>query len=130
MRLTFGPTIVVLVGGPRTGKTRFFQRWTMLGSTHTEYIPSTNWTASSVLPENMDSIILVDTPGCPEYRSPDTSYSSNPNGIFWLADAVLNFGDWTRDDVEGGLSHEVPILHYSRDDTATFHYLVDFLRHK
>ena len=100
--------IVVLVGGPMTGKTRFFKKMTQ----GVYSFPTTHIKCSL----GKCGILFVDTPGERNYRKDDYSWTD----AFGMADVVLNFGDWSPSEVQGVQPLYEPIhLTWSGDDEET-----------
>jgi hypothetical protein len=100
--------IVVLAGGPMTGKTKFFKY-----ATHGVYSFPTTQIKCSL---GKCGILFVDTPGERNYRKKDYSWA----GVFNIADMILNFGNWSPSEIEGIEPLYDPIhLTWSGDDEET-----------
>lgn len=86
-------SIVVLVGGIKTGKTQVYEQYTCV-------LPNkyTVQCTPNVTRYTNPSMILIDTPGMVEYRH-KAVYSWNC--VFDKADVILNFGNWKESEIYG-----------------------------
>jgi len=100
--------VVVLVGGPMTGKTRFFKHMTQgVYSFPTMHIKCSL---------GKGGILFVDTPGERNYRKKDYSWDD----VFVNADVIVNFGDWSPSEIPGLRPlYEPKYLTWSGDDEET-----------
>jgi hypothetical protein len=85
--------VVILVGGPNVGKTKFYTEFTTSAYHH----PTTKSTPNITM-WITPSFVLVDTPGTVSLRNPQ-EYSWD--GIFRYADVILDFGNWSEDEING-----------------------------
>ena len=100
--------IVVLVGGPMSGKTGFFKHMT-----NGVYSFPTRHVKCSL---GKRGIIFVDTPGERNLRGEDYSWT----GAFSIADIILNFGNWSPSEISGVEPLYEPIhLTWSGDNEET-----------
>ncbi len=115
--------VVVLVGGPSTGKTRFYTEFTNSVSYH----PTTKSTpnvAMWVTP----SFVIVDTPGIANNRN---TYEYSWQGIFRLADVILDFGNWSEDEIFGEKGSLHPkYMTWSGDNRETLKRIQEYLQGK
>ena len=113
--------IVILVGGPKTGKTNFYQKYTFV-LPH----PTTTKCTANVAPHK--SIVIVDTPGVSEWRHKSVySWQS----IFSFADVILNFGNWSESEIYGDKGNANPkIMEWSENDEETMKRLTDYLQER
>lgn len=113
--------VVILVGGPDTGKTRFFVQYTNSPYSHPtkKSTPNVNlWVGPS--------FVFVDTPGNPIYRNPQ-EYSWQ--GIFKYADVILDFGNWLEREIFGTKFSSSPkYMTWSGDDQETMKRLQEYLQ--
>jgi len=113
-------TVVILVGGPNAAqKTAFYNLFTGGNSLGDKINIRT--TVNTV-----PTIVLVDTPGLhPAARNP---YEYSWYGIFHLAHIIVNFGDWSLDEVYGKPppSSRMPIMMtWSGDNNETLNRIMD-----
>lgn len=97
--------VVVLVGPPNTGKTRFYNNFLNISGT----IPK---------------LILVDTP---RYHD---KYEYSWQGVFKNADIILDFGGWMEDEVFGVKLNSPKYMTWSGDDLETMKRIEDYLQEK
>lgn len=114
-------TVVILVGGPNAAqKTAFYNLFTGGNSLGDKINVRT--TINTV-----PTIVLVDTPGLhPAARNPCEYYSWY--GIFHLAHIIVNFGDWSLNEVYGKPppSSRMPIMMtWSGDNNETLNRIMD-----
>lgn len=114
--------VVVLVGGPSTGKTKFYTEFT----NSVYHYPTTKSTPNVTMWSN-PSFVLVDTPGDRYYRNPQ-EYSWQ--GIFRYADVILDFGDWSWDDVYGTKTTSPKYMTWSGDNQETIKRVQEYLQEK
>jgi hypothetical protein len=108
--------IVVLVGGPMTGKTRFFKHMTK-----GVYTFPTHHIKCSL---GKHGIVFVDTPGEKQFRSEEYSWT----GAFSIADVILNFGNWSPSEISGVEPLYEPIHQtWSGDDEETIGRILQIL---
>ena len=115
--------IVIVVGGPKTGKTNFYKKYTFVSP---NYI-TIKCTPNVTLHTN-PGMVLVDTPGVPEWRN---KFEYSWQGIFKLADVILNFGNWSENEIygiKGNLNPE--IMTWSGNDEETMKRLTDYLQER
>ena len=112
-------TIVLLVGGPNVdAKSRFYNLFTG-GKSLGDKI-NVRTTVNTV-----PTVVLIDTPGSLGNRSP---YEYCWEGIFHMAHIVVNFGDWSPNEVYGMRPNNArnPIfLTWSGDDNETMNRIMD-----
>ena len=111
--------IVILVGGPNTGKTKFYTEFT----TSVYYHPTTKSTPNVTI-WITPSFVLVDTPGNQTLRNPQ-EYSWQ--GIFKQADVILDFGNWSEDQIFGIKDRSPKYMTWSGDNKETLHRLNEYL---
>lgn len=111
--------VVILVGGPNTGKTKFYTEFTTSAYNHptTQSIPS----MMTITPP----VILIDTPGNPNLRTPQ-EYSWQ--GIFQYADVILDFGNWSEDEILGTKQASPKYMTWSGDNQETLKRVQDYLQ--
>jgi ribosome-interacting GTPase 1 len=85
--------VVILVGGPNSGKSRFYTQFTS-----SVYRPTTTKATPNVAMNSNPAFVIVDTPGTVNKRNPK-EYSWQ--GIFKLADVILDFGNWSESEILG-----------------------------
>lgn len=118
-----GP-VVILVGGPSTGKTRFYKQFTSAVFPEHSTGQSTPRVAMYVTP----TMVLVDTPGHSMFRN---SYEYSWQGIFQFADVILDFGNWHEDQVFGTKPETLPkYMTWSGDNEETMKRLQEYLQGK
>ena len=115
-----GP-VVILVGGPNTGKTRFYTEFT----NSSFYSPTTKSTPNfTVVGE--PTIVLVDTPGSANNRN---NFEYSWEGIFKLADIILSFGDWSAAEICGDkMGHNPKFMTWSGDNEETMKRIREYLQ--
>jgi hypothetical protein len=115
--------IVILVGGPNTGKTQFYNQYTN-GIAKPPTIKSTPNIAKFTQP----SMVLVDTPGYVNHRN---KYEYSWQGIFRQADVILNFGNWSESEIHGDKFDLNPkMLTWSGDNQETMKRIEEYLQGK
>jgi hypothetical protein len=115
--------VVVLVGGPSTGKTRFFINYT----NSAYFYPSRSCTPNVTL-WNSPSFVLVDTPGKQENRD---HFEYSWQGIFQYADVLLDFGNWSEDEVFGNkIGYNPKYMTWSGDNQETMKRLQEYLQER
>ncbi len=117
-----GP-VIILVGGPNTGKTRFYTQFTTGVYSH----PTVKITPNIAMWME-PSVVLVDTPGVKENRN---KYEYSWQGIFRLADVILDFGNWHEDEVFGNKYDLSPkYMTWSGDNQETMKRIQEYLQGK
>lgn len=113
--------VVVLVGGPSSGKSQFFTKYT--NSVYSN--PTTKCTPNITL-WMTPSFVLVDTPGQAGYRN---SMEYSWQGIFQYADVILDFGNWSINDVFGNkMGYDPKYMTWSGDNDETMKRLREYLQ--
>lgn len=113
--------VVVLVGGPNTGKTSFYTKFT-----NSAYHYPTSKCTPNITLWIEPSFVLVDTPGIREIR-PAQEYSWQ--GIFKYADVILDFGNWSEEEINGSrLGYHPKYMTWSGDDEETMKRLREYLQ--
>jgi len=113
--------IVILVGGPNTGKTNFYQKYTFVLPN-----PTTIKCTANLAPHK--GIVIVDTPGVAEWRHKGI-YSWQC--AFSFADVILNFGNWTEREINGDKEKYNPkMMEWSGNDEETMKRLIDYLQER
>jgi hypothetical protein len=112
-------TVVILVGGPNAAqKTAFYNMFT--GGNSLGDRTNIRTTINTV-----PTIVLVDTPNNLAHRNP---YEYCWEGIFHMGHIVVNFGDWTYNEVYGTRppSSRMPIMMtWSGDNNETINRIMD-----
>jgi ribosome-interacting GTPase 1 len=113
--------IVVLVGGPSTGKTHFYTNFTSAAY---------HWPTVKITPNvafySEPSFVMIDTPGLINYRR-EEEYSWQ--GIFAIADVVVVFENWTEDEIYGKkLDHSPKFMTWSGDNQETLKRIQEYLQ--
>jgi hypothetical protein len=110
--------VVILVGGSQKQKTKFYTHFT--SGIYT--FPTTRFSIRST--DNTSyNIILIDTPGLREFQR---EYEYCWEGIFRLANIILNFGDWSPDYVYGTRPKDMPIMMtWSGDHNETMERIIN-----
>ena len=85
--------VVILVGGPNSGKSLFYTQYTS-----SDYRPSTSSSTPNATTKTNISFVIVDTPGTVNKRNRE-EYSWQ--GIFKLADIIVDFGNWSESEIYG-----------------------------
>jgi len=113
--------IVVLVGGPSTGKTNFFRKFTgAFGSR-----PSIQCTPNPTM-YPFASCVMIDTPGHKQYRN---KFEYCWEGIFKHADIILNFGEWSESEIFGEKgSYNPKHMTWSGDNDETMKRIAEYLQ--
>lgn len=113
--------IVILVGGPNTGKSRFYTQFTS-----SVYSPSTTKATPNVATQANPAFVIVDTPGTLEKR---TKKEYSWQGIFKMADVILTFGNWSESEIHGRkLSYNPKIIEWSGDNDETLKRIEEYLQ--
>ena len=113
--------VVILVGGPNTGKTKFYTEFT----TSVYYHPTTKSTPNVTI-WITPSFVLVDTPGNQTLRNPQ-EYSWQ--GIFKQADVILDFGNWSESEIRGRkLGYAPKYITWSGDNEETVKRIQEYLQ--
>jgi hypothetical protein len=117
-----GP-VVILVGGPNTGKTKFYATFT-----NGIYSAPTKKVTPNIAMWTTPSFVIVDTPGIVNNRN---KYEYSWQGIFRLADIILDFGNWSENEVFGEKGTLSPkYMTWSGDDQETMKRIRDYLQGK
>ncbi len=115
--------VVVLVGGPSTGKTRFFTQYTNSAYSHPTNSPVPNvtlWTTPG--------FVLIDTPGLHARR---TLFEYSWQGIFQYADILLDFGNWSEDEIHGNkMGYNPKYMTWSGDNQETMKRLREYVQER
>lgn len=114
--------VVLLVGGPSTGKTRFFTQYT-----NSAYSYPTTKSTPNVTLWSTPSFVLVDTPG---QRADRNSLEYSWQGIFRYADVLLDFGNWSEDEVYGVKQINPKYMTWSGDNQETMKRLHEYLQER
>lgn len=114
-----GP-VVILVGGPSTGKTRFYTECTP----SVYYHPTTKSTPNIALWVT-PTFVVIDTPGLANYRNP---YEYSWQGIFQYEDVILDFGNWLETEIHGTKTVNPKYMTWSGDNKETLKRLL--IKHK
>ena len=110
--------VVILVGRTQQQKTKFYTHFT--SGIYT--FPTTRINIRTIN-NTSPTIVLVDTPGLRELRNP---YEYCWEGIFHLATIILNFGDWSPDEVHGTPPKNMPIMMtWSGDHNETMERIIN-----
>ena len=114
--------VVILVGGPNTGKTRFYTE-----HTNSVYHPYTSKMTPNVTMWITPSFVLVDTPGNKAFRN---HFAYSWQGIFDKADVILDFGNWSEDEINGIKldGHNPKYMTWSGDNQETLKRLHEYLQ--
>lgn len=116
-----GSWIVVLVGGPSTGKTHFYTNFTSAAY---------HWPTVKITPNvafySDPSFVMIDTPGIQNYRR-EGEYSWQ--GIFGIADVIVDFGDWIDTEIYGEkLEYSPKYMTWSGDNQDTLKRIQEYLQ--
>jgi hypothetical protein len=115
--------VVVLVGGPSSGKSQFFKTYT--NSVYSN--PTTKCTPNITL-WLTPSFVIIDTPGYSGYRHL-LEYSWQ--GIFQYADVILDFGNWSESEIYGNkMGYNPKYMTWSGDNEETIKRLREYLQGK
>jgi ribosome-interacting GTPase 1 len=115
--------VIILVGGPSTGKSKFYTQFT----TGSYYYPTVKITPNIALWVS-PSFVIVDTPGIKQNRS-TSEYSWQ--GVFRLADIILDFGNWSEDEIFGEKYKLNPkYMTWSGDNQETMKRIQEYLQGK
>lgn len=115
--------IVVLVGGPNTGKTQFYEQYTCVLPNKYTIKCTPNLTRHTT-----PGMVLIDTPGVSEYRH-KAVYSWDC--IFKDADVILNFGNWSESEIYREKENQNPkMMTWSGDNAETMKRLTDYLQER
>lgn len=112
--------VVMLVGGPSVGKTRFFTQYT-----NSAYSYPTMKSTPNITLWSTPSFVLVDTPGSVNNRN-HLEYSWQ--GIFRYADVLLDFGNWSPNEIYGVKQHDPKYMTWSGDNEETMKRLQAYLQ--
>jgi len=113
--------VVMLVGGPSVGKTRFFTQYT-----NSAYSYPTSKSTPNVTLWSTPSCVLVDTPGSLNLRN---QFEYSWQGIFQYADVLLDFGNWSEDEIYGNkIGHNPKYMTWSGNNEETMKRLHDYLQ--
>jgi hypothetical protein len=112
--------VVILVGGTNTGKTRFYTEYT--NSVYHQY---TNKSTPNVTMWITPGFVLVDTPGNQNLRN---RFEYSWQGIFQYADVLLDFGNWSEDQVFGIKQTNPKYMTWSGDNQETMKRLREYLQ--
>jgi ribosome-interacting GTPase 1 len=112
--------VVILVGGPNTGKTKLYTEFTASAYHH----PTTQSTPNITM-WITPSFVLVDTPGNQARRNPQ-EYSWQ--GIFRYADVILDFGNWSETEINGVKSGSAKYMTWSGDNAETIKRVHEYLQ--
>lgn len=113
--------VVVLVGGPDTGKSKFYTYFTQGYYTY----PTTR--VKSGITIRTPSFVIVDTPGNSNHRN---RYEYSWDGIFTMADIILDFGGWSESEIHGNKTRSVHYMTYSGDNDETMKRIQEYLQGK
>lgn len=117
----FKSVIVILVGGSSTGKSKFYSKYTS-----SPYYPNTNKCTPNCVVYGHPSVVFIDTPGLPDYRN---KFEYSWQGIFGVADVILNFGNWSESEIYGEKTKNTPLhMTWSGDDEETMKRLQEYLQ--
>lgn len=115
--------VVILVGGPSTGKTRFYTQYT----TGVYYHPTTKSTPNIAM-WSKPSFVIVDTPGIKNNRN---KFEYSWQGIFRDADVLLDFGNWSESEIHGEKGKLNPkYMTWSGDNQETMKRIQQYLQGK
>ncbi len=114
--------VVILVGGPNTGKTTFYTQYT----NSVYYHPTTKTTPNISILSN-PTCVLVDTPGIHNLRNP---HEYSWHGNFRYADILLDFGNWSENEIQGTKTTNPKYMTWSGDNEETMKRLHEYLQEK
>jgi hypothetical protein len=112
--------VVILVGGSNTGKTRFYCQYT-----NSAYHPYTDKMTPNIAMWSTPSFVIVDTPGTQNFRN---RFEYSWQGIFQYADIILDFGNWSVDEVHGTRQTSPMYMTWSGDNQETMKRIQDYLQ--
>ena len=112
--------VVILVGGPNSGKTRFYTE-----HTNSVYHHPTTKSTPNIAMWITPSFVIVDTPGNPNVRN---KFEYSWQGIFKYADVILDFGNWSEDEVYGTKDRSPKYMTWSGDNQETLTRLHEYLQ--
>ena len=112
--------VIILVGGPNTGKTRFYTQYT-----NSSYHPYPDRMTPNITMWNTPSFVLVDTPGTQNFRN---RYEYSWQGLFQYADILLDFGSWSEDEVYGVKKTSPKYMTWSGDNQETMKRIQEYLQ--
>lgn len=112
--------VVILVGGPDRGKTKFYTEFTS-----SVYNYPTMKSTPSIALWVTPSFVIVDTPGNPNYRN---KYEYSWQGIFRYADIILDFGNWSEDEISGTKQTNPTYMTWSGDNAETLVRIYEHLK--
>jgi GTPase SAR1 family protein len=115
--------VVLLVGGPSVGKTRFFIQYTNSAYSY----PTTKSTPNITL-WSTPSFVLIDTPGQQANRN---QFEYSWQGIFQYADILLDFGNWSEDEIYGNkIGYNPKYMTWSGNNEETMKRLQEYLQER
>lgn len=115
--------VIILVGGPSTGKSKFYTKFT----TGLYYWPTVKITPNVAM-WSTPSFVIVDTPGIKENRN---KYEYSWQGIFRRADVILDFGNWSETEIFGEKENLNPkYMTWSGDNDETMKRIQEYLQGK
>jgi hypothetical protein len=114
--------VIILVGGPSTGKSKFYTQFT-----NSVYY----WPTAKITPNiamwSTPSFVIVDTPGIKQNRN---KYEYSWQGIFQYADVILDFGNWCEDEIHGTKTVNPKYMTWSGDNQETMKRIQQYLQGK
>ena len=113
--------VVILVGGHDRGKTKFYSEFT----SSVYHYPTTKSTPSIALWVT-PGFVIVDTPGIKDLRN---RFEYSWQGIFQYADVILDFGNWSEDEIYGVKRTNPVYMTWSGDNKETLNRVQDHLKH-
>lgn len=115
--------VVILVGGPNTGKTRFYTEFT-----NSVYYHPTTKSTPNVTMWRVPGFVLVDTPGIPHFRN---KFEYSWQGMFRVADVIVMFGNWSESEIHGEkLKANPKYLTWSGDNEETMKRIEEYLQER
>jgi hypothetical protein len=112
--------VVILVGGPNRGKTKFYTEFT-----NSVYGYPTTKSTPGIALWLTPSFVIVDTPGISNFRNKQ-EYSWQ--GIFQYADLILDFGEWSEDEIYGIKRTNPKYMSWSGDNAETLLRVYEYLK--
>lgn len=112
--------VVILVGGPNTGKTRFYTE-----VTNSQYHPYTSKLTPNITMWITPSFVVVDTPGNQNFRN---RFEYSWQGVFKDADVILDFGNWSEDEIFGIKKSSPKYMTWSGDNQETIKRVQEYLQ--